>query len=144
MNKLKSQSGSTAILMTVLILGAVLTSVLTTSEIMRVNLIIDRDQLNSTKAYFAAEAGAETVMYEFRNDSNAVDEWECDGEYIITDPDYTADAYCDAAPADPMYDEFTNGTEYNIYQEYTASPLHATTTVTGFFNNIERKVKLIF
>ena len=66
MRILKNNNGSTLILMTVIIIAATLTVTLTVADIVRNGLIMDRTQLESTKAFFAAEAGAEKVLYEFR------------------------------------------------------------------------------
>lgn len=155
MNKIKNQTGATAILITVLVLGAVMTSVLTTSEIMRVNLLIDRDQLHSTKAYFAAEAGAERVIYDIREGAiNSLGSGDGLG-------------FCNADPADfcfsnavngvingcevvgnctTKYQEFPNNTKYSLYFDYLPGP-PATTTLTSigvYDGKITRKVQLSY
>jgi hypothetical protein len=65
-----NKSGATLLLMTLLILTSIITVTLIASEIVRMNLIMDRTQIYSTTAFFAAEAGAERILYDIRS-SNA-------------------------------------------------------------------------
>lgn len=58
---IKDQKG-TALFMTLMVMLAVLTIVLGASSIILPNLIMGRNQSNSTRAYLAAEAGAERVL----------------------------------------------------------------------------------
>jgi len=62
----KNNQGSIALLMTMIVLTSILTIVLTASEIIRNGLVSDKTQLDSTKAYFAAEAAAERILWETR------------------------------------------------------------------------------
>jgi hypothetical protein len=63
---IKDQRGGTLLLMTILILTAVLTVTLTASEIIKNGITMGRSQVYSTVAYFAAEAGAERILYDSR------------------------------------------------------------------------------
>lgn len=61
-----SQRGGTAILMTMMILGSVLFVVLATSDVIRNGMIASKSQVHSAKAYYAAESGAERILWEIR------------------------------------------------------------------------------
>ena len=65
-NIIKNKSGGTLLILTIIMLTAVLTIVMAVADIVRNGLIIDRTQLESTKAFFAAEAGAERILYDAR------------------------------------------------------------------------------
>jgi hypothetical protein len=62
----KNQRGGTIILMTVLILTSIIGVTIMASETIRLGIIAGRTQADSTKAYFAAEAGAERILWEDR------------------------------------------------------------------------------
>ncbi|MCX6796417.1 MAG: hypothetical protein NTW06_02870 [Candidatus Falkowbacteria bacterium] len=64
--KYNKQDGS-VLLMTVIVLATILTVVLAASEVVRNGLVMDRTQLDSTKAYFTAEAAGERILWETRN-----------------------------------------------------------------------------
>lgn len=65
-----NQSGGTAILITVLMLTSILTATLAVSDIIRNGLLTSNIQVNSTKAYFAAEAAAEKIIWEIRKNGH--------------------------------------------------------------------------
>ena len=73
----RNNKGSTVVLLSVLVLSAILTIVLASSEVLSNGVMEDKLQLDSTKAYFAAEAGAERVLYEVRNTSLTCNNDEC-------------------------------------------------------------------
>jgi hypothetical protein len=64
--KLKNQTGAVAILISVLIMTAILTVTMAASSIIQNGIIMGKTQVHSTKAYFAAEAGLERLLYEIR------------------------------------------------------------------------------
>jgi len=66
MNKLISNNKGTALLMTILILNSILVVSLSAAKIVVSGVKMSGTQFRSTKAYFAGEAGAERVLYEFR------------------------------------------------------------------------------
>lgn len=84
-NLLKNNKGGTVLLLTVLILTSVLTITLVASEIIRSGVILSRSQADSTKAYFAAEAGAERILWEVRK--GTFDFSSCLSECISFDSD---------------------------------------------------------
>ncbi len=66
-----SQRGGTMLLVTILVLASILTIILGLNDIVRNNLQFVKMQDDSTRAYFAAEAGAERILWEIReNDFN--------------------------------------------------------------------------
>ncbi|HBI97153.1 MAG: hypothetical protein US83_C0007G0051 [Candidatus Falkowbacteria bacterium GW2011_GWC2_38_22] len=69
-NILKSQTGSAMLVMTFFVLTSVLIISLSLSAIVVNGLHLGTDQVQSTKAFFAAEAGAERILWEFRKNKN--------------------------------------------------------------------------
>jgi len=62
----KNNKGGTAIMMTVLILTSILSTVLISNNIILNGLQMNTVQVHATKSFFAAEAGAERILYEVR------------------------------------------------------------------------------
>jgi Tfp pilus assembly protein PilX len=62
-----NQRGATAMFLTVLVLSAVTTITFAGSQIILTNLRVSRERYDSTRAYYAAESGAERVIWEIRN-----------------------------------------------------------------------------
>ncbi|HTW97000.1 MAG TPA: hypothetical protein VMD74_05080 [Candidatus Methylomirabilis sp.] len=62
----QSQNSGTALLMTVLILNSIIVIALAAASIIFSGVTMSGTQTKSTKAYFAAEAGAERLLYEYR------------------------------------------------------------------------------
>ncbi|MDD4902590.1 MAG: hypothetical protein PHE24_05665 [Patescibacteria group bacterium] len=60
----------TALLMTILILNSILLISLAAAKLIVTGVKEGGTQARSTKAYFAAEAGAERMLYEYRQGSN--------------------------------------------------------------------------
>jgi len=65
-NFLKNQTGATAIYMVLMILSGILIAGLGLGNLIIANIEMGGVQTQSTKAYFAAEAGAEYVLHEYR------------------------------------------------------------------------------
>lgn len=87
----KNNQGSIELLMSVIVLTAILAVVLTASEIIGNGLVADKTQLDSTKAYFAAETATERILWHVRSQGNDLS--SCIGQYIDFSPansDYPA------------------------------------------------------
>lgn len=69
MNFVKDKRGGTVLLMTTLIIASILVVTLVAGEIVRMGLVMSRTQVHSTKAYYAAEAGAERILWEIRKNN---------------------------------------------------------------------------
>ncbi len=79
-----SQRGGTMLLITVLILASILVVILGLNDIVRNNLQFVKMQNDSTRAYFAAETGAERILWEIRE--NGFNIQSCSiGDYICFD-----------------------------------------------------------
>lgn len=63
---IKDKKGSTAIMMTVVLMGGMLFISLTVGQIIANGIISGRAQIHSTKAFFAAESGIERILWETR------------------------------------------------------------------------------
>lgn len=84
------------ILMTALVLASILLVSLSLSAIVVNGLKMGSGQFQSTKAYFAAEAGAERILWEIRKNSN--------------NPGMgTSGDLCDVKPADFCFDNLIDG-----------------------------------
>ncbi len=89
---LKNNNG-TILIMTILILTSILVVTLAAADLIVSGIKMSRTQERSTKAYFAAEAGAERVLWEARN--NNFDSTSCNqDDYINFD---TNPATCDSS-----------------------------------------------
>lgn len=69
MNKKILNKKGTALLMTILILNSIVIISLAAANLVMSGVKMSGTQARSTKAYFAGEAGAERVLYEFRKNS---------------------------------------------------------------------------
>ena len=67
---LKNKTGSAMLLMTFFVLASILTISLSLSAIVVNGLKMGVTQVHSTKAFFAAEAGAERILWETRKENN--------------------------------------------------------------------------
>ena len=127
--------GGTVILLVVIILSSILLVTLTTSEIMRIGIRLGIMQVESTKAFFAAEAGIERLLYDIRR--NLPDTFdpgtECNvGEY------YDVAGGCDALRTDHS---FSNSTI--VYIAYTDDDvLKKTFKAYGAFRDVRRAVEI--
>ena len=137
----QDQKGNTALMMTVIVLSSVLAIVLSSSEIIRNGIIMDRVQLDSTKAYFAAEAAAERVLWIVRNDisdlSTCNDTNHC--LHIDTSNTILCDTNCSA----------TNNISsalagYQYYIDYDESGTETKLTCYGFYATSSRAVELSY
>ena len=102
---LRNNKGATILIISVLVLSSILIVTLTASEVIRNNIIMSRDQYNSTKAYFAAEAGAERVLWEIMK--NGFDTSTCASNDYVTfsDPPTPASASCGSVVQEYTFSE---------------------------------------
>ncbi len=120
----------TALLMAILILTSMLTVSLAISEMVMSGLKSSGAQARSTKAYYAAEAGAEHVLWEVRQD-DLLDELPDSGTEndVLSDQDYS-----------PL----SNGAEYTV--NYTASTTGSVTEdifkSIGSYEDTKRSVEV--
>lgn len=162
-NILKNQFGGTLLILTIIILTAVLTVVMAVADIVRNGLIIDRTQLESTKAFFAAEAGAERILWELRHNTLNPDPpngggHPClSGNYFCFDvidinisdikdqacQDLDGGGSCNNVDYQGLS---SNNSTYQLKYEHIDDGINATTTLTsiGKFQNVGRNVQLRF
>jgi len=118
--RIKNNRG-TALLMTLLILSSILVVALATASLVMSGIKISRNQIQSAKAFFAAEAGAEKSLWAVRKDS-----------YVLADTDQ---------------DNVFNGTLDNdsVYQvDYATTTPTVTFTSTGSYQQVKRSVTVGF
>lgn len=110
---------------------------LTVSDIIRNGLKTSGSQLDSTKAYYAAEAGAERIIWEIRK--NDFDVAAC---IALEKIDFDAGP-CDTndccTPAGRSY-SLSNNATYTIQYDFSAPD--TTLMCSGGFGDVERKVRL--
>lgn len=129
----KDNRGSTVVLLSVLVLATVLTIVLASSEVLSNGLQEDKLQLDSTKAYFAAEAGAERLLYQVRNALLSCNDDEC-----VNFSTNTCDGACD--DADKIQILLTNSRTYKV--RYNLDGFTNIFTSTGKCGTASRVVEL--
>lgn len=150
---LENKIGSTMLLMTFLVLASILIISLSLSAIVVNGLKMGVTQVHSTKAFFAAEAGAERILWEIRK--NGKDPGIAQfGDFCAVSPAYfcfsnnpygTLDNCSDPCLVSEFKDQqLSNNSTYKIKFEYDGlSPNPIKLTSYGNYNNeINRVVEL--
>ena len=155
-NLIYNQKGGTAIMMTVLMLTVILTITLAAADIVRNGLVMSQDQVNSTKAYFAAEAGAERILWDTRPRPPRLS-FPFDNCTELSPGNIDQDMCFDADPGDidACENDFSNcanedkqtlsnGAIFQLNYKYDDTGSDATTTLSslGTFGDIHRNVQL--
>lgn len=152
--KIIKDNNGTILLMTFLILASIITASIGVASIMVAGIRMGGTQARSTKAYFAAEAGAERILWEIRKNSYDISSDCCPtGCYVaFSDPDPSISSIdsgtgaCDNDLDDNNETQvLPNSSEYIIKYEYDDTyPNFATTTLTsyGSYGNTSRVVEL--
>jgi len=152
-NLIINQKGGTAILITLLILFAIFTVTITASDIVLSGLKMSKERYDSTKAYFAAEAGAERIIWEIRKNSYIPG----DGNGLCPDPGMFC--YSNVIPnigitecvintpgscTNPNIDtvNLSNGAGYQIVFDYLPAGPTTTLSCLGQYASVGRRVKL--
>jgi hypothetical protein len=118
--KRKAHNRGTALLMTILILNTIVVVSLAAAKLVSGGVRMSGTQSRSTKAFFAAESGAERVLWE----------WRKNGWTIPPGPDGVSGMFSDTL--------FDNGT-------YSVNKATSTTVIfqsQGEFNDLQRTVEL--
>jgi len=135
----KNQRGGTAILLVLLVMSSFLVVTLTMSDLVINGFRMDKTQLESTKAYFAAEAGAERILYEIRKKGFATTIGPCvNGDYIDYSP-----GNCDVNDCCNVIEflyPLSNSAEYKTV--YSFNTPTTTFSNVGVFDNVQRKVEI--
>jgi hypothetical protein len=138
LNNKRNNRGGTILLLTVLILTSVLTITLVSSDIIRNGLLAGRSQVNSTKAYFAAEAGAERILYDIRN--NGFDVGGCNFfDYVKFGSPDTCDAIYSGAEQ-----SLSNTSKYYVTVGLASDGITTYATSTGMFSDVSRVIEISF
>ncbi len=128
------QSGGTIILLVMLMLSSILLVTLTAAEIVRMGVRMGTMQLESTKAYFAAEAGIEWLLWDIRK--NPSDTFNPNTECVV-DQYYNFAGGCAAAETDK---NFSNGTiDYILYASSTPKTIFRS---YGAYGDMRRAVEI--
>ncbi|MBU4256947.1 pilus assembly PilX N-terminal domain-containing protein [Candidatus Parcubacteria bacterium] len=130
-SRIKNNNHGSALLITVLILTSILAVALGAANLVVSGIKMSGGQERSTIAYFAAEAGAERVLWNLHYGDFS----GCNlGEYVK----FGAAATCDT---NPNPETLSNNSSYSVYYKST-TPLAITST--GGFANVKRIVELGF
>lgn len=119
--------------MTLLILTSILVVALGAASLVFSGIKMSGTQAVSTKAYFAAEAGAERILWEVRK--NMFDISECAGFCV----DFTTPTCVDCNTI--FFESLSNGSGYKVKNE-EACDLDVCFTSTGQFINVKRTVEI--
>jgi len=122
LNGFKTNNHGTALFMTLLILTSILVVALGAANLVVLGIKISRMQERSTKAYFAAEAGAERSLWEVRKNN-----------YIL--PDENQDNIFEVL-------DLGNGSAYHV--DYATSSPNIIFTSTGVYRGVRRVVEVNF
>lgn len=121
MNNILKNNTGTALLMTLLILTSILTVSLGVANLIVSGIKMSRTQAQSTKAFFASEAGVERSLWEVRKNG-----------YTLLGEDTT----------DVFNDSLDNGSIYQV--DYATSTPIVTFTSTGQYQQARRSVAVNF
>jgi hypothetical protein len=136
-NKMKNETGSTALFLVLVMMSSFFLITLTAADIARNGLKMSGSQLDSTKAYYAAEAGAEKMIWEIRKNGFNTAVCNPSGEKIDFDIGSCNVDCC--TPAGRSY-SLTNSATYTI--EYKLDTPTTTLMCAGGFKDLERKIQL--
>lgn len=115
----KPNERGTALFMTIMMLAGILTVSLGAANLIVPGLVMSRVQNYSTKAYFAAEAGAERVLWEVRKNN-----------YVVPDVN-TANIFTGS---------LGNASAYDV--DYATSSPIITMTANGIYSGSRRSIEL--
>ncbi len=142
-----NQQGAAAILLTLLILSTMLFVALTASSIIQNGLQMSRAHINSTKAYYGAEAGVERMLWEIRKNGHdpISDLWvndNCVHFTISGDIHSSPTALCSSSNVHQTL--AYNGVKYLVHYHFdvnTPSPPDNTVKLksVGVYNNITKR-----
>ena len=132
-----NERGSTALLMAVMVLFSTLAIILAVSDVIRNRIDTNRTQINSTKAYFAAEAGAERALWEIRyNDCVTNGDNNC---FVFTDLSKCGKSVCTDSS---ISHSLTNLSNFKV--EDSADGGYTKLTCIGSYQGVSRAVELRF
>ncbi len=120
MNKINNKGS--AILITLLILTSILTIGLATASLIVPGIIMNRTQMGSTVAFYAAEAGAERSLWEVRKNDFTLPDFDQAEIFTVAD--------------------LGNSASYNV--DYASSSPIVTFTCNGIYQGTRRSVQLVF
>ncbi|MEA3449543.1 MAG: hypothetical protein U9Q85_00990 [Patescibacteria group bacterium] len=155
-----NKKGATAIFMTMVILSAILVVSLSTSDMVINGIKYNRVRYDSIKAFFAAETGAEQIMWELRrggmNPLPVGGSGYCNndpGEFCFSDVNDSTtmngcETDCNNSSLD-NYQNFANGERYELkfeLDEHASDNDKSSTTLMsiGVFKDETRRIKLTY
>jgi hypothetical protein len=124
----------TALFMSLMILSGVLIVSLGAAGLVMSGIKQGRTQTHSTKAYFAAEAGAERALWEIRKNTAGLNSCNVN-DYI----DFGPPVVCDSN--EHAYSLSNNALYYVIFK---AGGVATTTVSVGNFNDVKRSVEVSY
>jgi hypothetical protein len=141
--KIRNKFGSTALFLVMVIMSSFLLVTLTAADIVRNGLKMSGSQLDSAKAYYAAESGAEKIVWEiYKNDFSTSG---CVSSEKIQFDDTPPDADCktiDCCTVGGASYALSNAATYTISYDYNNVTGSTTLTCAGGFKDVERKIQI--
>lgn len=136
---IKKNKKGTALFMTLMILSSVLIISLGAASLIISGLKQGRTQTHSTRAYFAAEAGAERVLWEIRKNLFVPSACTAGTDYIVFDNDNSPPntAACGAKQTNTL----SNNASYFVFYKLS-SPV--TLEIIGEYSDVRRSVQLSY
>jgi Tfp pilus assembly protein PilX len=155
---IKNNQGGTILLITLLVLASILLITMMSADIIQNGIQVSRTQLYSTKAFYAAESGAELILWEARKKSPQLST-SCTSDFpgftdmicfdkddrIIADTNNPCQNPCNSDPLDKTV-TLSNDSTFDITytRDETAIPPFSTLTSRGHFEDSMRVVEVTY
>lgn len=141
MNKLIKNNKGSALLITMMVLAGALTAALGAANLVTPGIVMGRTQTQSTKAFFAAEAGAERALWKLRKDGFNGSHATCDPVLFVLRCMRINNNQCRVCTNNETKFTLSNGAIYQIQIDNTSGiVLYA----NGGYMDTKRKVEISY
>lgn len=136
------------ILLSVLVLSAMTVIALSVSDVVRNGILASRNQVDSTKAFFAAEAGAERILWEIWQNGYDPEDQSCNNnDYFCFGNPPLEYGIEECGPACDPFDSrnvaLTNEASYYITYYYEDDGSNSTTTLYSYGNYKDKNTRVV-
>ena len=136
-NIIKNERG-TALFMALMILSGVLIVSLSAADLLISGIRQGRTQAYSAKAFFAAEAGAERILWEIRK--NGADFNSCNADDYIN---FTSPVSCDSVYNPTIHDNYLSNDAF-YYVIFKSGGVATSTSSVGNYQDAKRGVEVSY
>lgn len=143
---LNDNKGGTILMMTVIILSTVLTATMVASESIRKGVMAGRGQMDATKAFFVAEAGAERILWDLRKGGSDVS--GCDNINKVVcftaDPGDIEQCVANESSCANTFEQSLGSAGQKYRLHFISDGLNSYASSTGSYKDVNRVVELYF